>query len=94
MAIGVGPALAPITWLTIGPCGERFRVMVTGSSPFTAIVSWVMVNACHWPLIRTWSGLAGLTCSAIRSTSSFWNMVRLQPNSRLCPSEAKGLSAW
>ncbi|MNH13915.1 hypothetical protein D3C79_734980 [compost metagenome] len=86
--------MSPSTVLTIGPWGERRRVMFTGASFFTAICSWVWLRVCHWPLTLTCSGLSGLTCSAIRSTSSFWNMVRLQPKSRLCPSDAKGFSAW
>ena len=94
MAIGVLPELAPSASLTIGPWGERRRVSFTGAAPLTAISCSSLCRSTHLPWYQTWLGLSGLTFSATRSRSSFWNIVRLQPNARLWPSEAKGLSAW
>ncbi|MCY1428874.1 hypothetical protein D9M71_447730 [compost metagenome] len=82
-ASGVGPASAPRASLTSGPWGERRRVSVTGAASFTAICSLRLCRVTHCPACQTCSGSAGLTRSAIRSRSSFWNMVRLQPKSRL-----------
>jgi len=94
MAMGVGPAVSPSTLLTIGPWGERRKVMLAGCASLTAICCSVFSSDCQRPSTITCSGFCGLVRSAIRSTSSFWNMVRLQPKSRLWPSRANGLSAW
>ncbi|MNO63144.1 hypothetical protein D3C76_538370 [compost metagenome] len=94
MAIGVLPPTLPSASLTIGPWGDWRSVSVTGAWPLTAICCSLLIMSTHWPRYQTWLGLSGLSFSAIRSRSSFWNMVMLQPKSLFMPRDANGIKAW
>ena len=79
--------------LITGPCGEVRTCSTTLSAPLTAMVSSRTLKSTQAPWCQMRLGFFGSTVSATKSVSSFWNMVRLQPKSRLWPSKAIGLRA-